>query len=96
MSRHVLVLISEDDLDLVPATGDHRSQMVRGDVDGPLLLVEEDGAHPGGDPPHEADLSAQHRVLVTLLDQDLDIWAVPVLRSEDVRVPTSGWMVRRL
>merc|ERR1712107_949704 len=38
LSCHVLVLISEDDLDLVPPTGDHGSQMVRGDVDGPLLL----------------------------------------------------------
>ena len=35
LASHVLVFISEDDLHLVPATGHHWSEVVRGDVDSP-------------------------------------------------------------
>ena len=37
----------------------------------PLLLVQEDAAHAGGDPSHHADVAAQTGVLVAVLDHHL-------------------------
>ena len=59
--------------------------------------MEEDGAHAGGDAAHHAYLAAQPGVLVALLDEHLDVGAVPVLAAQDVvRPQPRRRVVRRL
>ena len=84
LSSLLFVLISKDHFDLISPAGHHRRQVVGGDVDGPLLLVQEHAAHARGDPPHHSDLATEPGVLVTVLDHHLDVRAVPVLVAEHV------------
>ena len=57
--------------------------------------MKEYRAHAWSDPPHYSYLSTEPGVLVAVLDDDLNVRAVPVLAAEDVVVP-ADWVVRRL
>ena len=49
--------------------------------------MKEHGAHSWCDPSHNSNLSTQPGVIVAVLDDDLNVWAVPVLAPEDVVIP---------
>ena len=57
--------------------------------------MKEHRAHPWRDPPHHSYLSTEPGVLVAVLDEDLNVRAVPVLATEDVMLPATS-VVRRL
>ena len=88
LTRHVLILVTEDDLDLVSPGGHHWGEVISANVDSseefskmkhiksinfsPLLIVEEDRAHPRRDSPDHTDLATQPSVLMTVLDENLN------------------------
>ena len=52
--------------------------------------MKEYRAHPWRNPPHHSDLSTEAGVLVAVLDEDLNVGAVPVLAAEYVELPADG------